>query len=700
MNPPLPLTIAVLAKQVPRNEEIKLQSDGRLQRDGVEMEMDAYSRRAVAKGIELARSSGGRCVVFSMGPPSAIDVLRESIAVGADRGFLLSDPALRGSDTLATARALVSAMRLVGPFDLILLGRSSVDAETAQLGPEIAQMLGLPFASAVKSMELKDEKVYVNCEVDYGHLDVVMDIPCVLGVAERLCSPAKAERTTWDAVPSERIEIITADLLGEGPWGEEGSPTRVTVTVPLSIQRECTILHGPPDEQVTRAIETIAKWNLSSSNNSEDKSGSSSRSRERARLASSNNSGIWKESSRSPQTNLRSFLLASGEELGKGASNASRPIAIIFEPDRPQLGEELLALAAFLSASVTQPNIKAILPYPSNFSLPRYDRSYEVESRETLQASSQDPYIHYKVQLDGEERERWTTKLGVRSPATLDLINELAIFEGSDLPVDLVAPVSKWITDNHPWLMLAPSTSWGREITGRLAAELRIGLIADAVGLDLYDGEGLIAWKPALGGLVKVGIVSASPIQVVTVRPGSTGISSKSSVDREWVSDQDDRVHSELDIRVERVVSQGKTAILQRTHEDDPELLHQARFVVGIGQGVEPDGYEEIRAFAESIGASLAATRKVTDKGLLPRSRQVGITGTSILAKLYLAIGISGKPSHLAGCSGVDHIIAINSDPNADVFKVADLGLVGDWRHIVPKLRETLPRALSQWRTT
>src|SRR3984885_15694609 len=105
-------------------------NDGRLVREGIELEMNAYCRRAVSKGVEWARESGGSCTVFTLGPPSAEDVLREAIAWGADGGVHLCDPAFSGSDTLATARSLAAALVREGPCDLILVGRHSRGGDT------------------------------------------------------------------------------------------------------------------------------------------------------------------------------------------------------------------------------------------------------------------------------------------------------------------------------------------------------------------------------------------------------------------------------------------------------------------------------------------------------------------------------------------------------------------------------------------
>ena len=117
------------------------------------LEMNPYCRRAVAEGVTLARETGGTCTVVTLGPPSAEDVLREAVAWGADDGLHACDPAFAGSDTLATARALAAVLRAAGPFDLVLLGRNSIDGETGQVGPELAELLDLPFASGVRRLQ-------------------------------------------------------------------------------------------------------------------------------------------------------------------------------------------------------------------------------------------------------------------------------------------------------------------------------------------------------------------------------------------------------------------------------------------------------------------------------------------------------------------------------------------------------------------
>ena len=148
------MRIAVLVKQIPTPESLVLR-DGRLVRDGVDLEVNAYCRRANSKAVELA-GSDGEVVVFTMGPPAAAGALREMIACGASRAVHLCDPAFAGSDTLATARALAAAISTEGPFDLVLCGLNSLDADTGQVGPEVAELLGLPFVAGAASTHRRE----------------------------------------------------------------------------------------------------------------------------------------------------------------------------------------------------------------------------------------------------------------------------------------------------------------------------------------------------------------------------------------------------------------------------------------------------------------------------------------------------------------------------------------------------------------
>ncbi|HXW34583.1 MAG TPA: electron transfer flavoprotein subunit beta/FixA family protein, partial [Acidimicrobiales bacterium] len=254
------MRIAVLVKQVPRAESMELLPSGRIQRDGVELEMNAYCRRAVSKGVELARDSGGSCTVFTLGPPSAEDVLREAVGWGADEGVLLSDPQFAGSDTLATARALAAALDKEGPWDLVLVGRNSIDADTGQVGPELAELLGLPFAAGVRELAIQKGVAEVRCELDDGWRRLSVSLPAVLSTAERLTEPCKVAPEDRVLVQEDKISRLAAVDLGFGPWGQAGSPTTVGRVRVMDVDRRRVVLSGPVADQVSCAVDLLWEW--------------------------------------------------------------------------------------------------------------------------------------------------------------------------------------------------------------------------------------------------------------------------------------------------------------------------------------------------------------------------------------------------------------------------------------------------------
>ncbi|MEZ5169303.1 MAG: FAD-binding protein [Acidimicrobiia bacterium] len=256
------LRIAALVKQIPTFEDMELDADGRLRREGLELEMNPYCRRAVSKACELAAETNGEVVVVTLGPPSAEDALREAIAWGQDRdtqirGVLVSDPAFAGSDTLATARALAATIEREGPFDLVLAGRNSVDADTGQVGPEVAEMLGLPFLTGVKALELDGRLLRARCEHDDSSVTARVELPAVCSVAERLCDPCKVDPPGRVAVDPAAISRLAAGDLGDGPWGDAASPTRVGDIRVLEVAREQRRLSGPVVNQVDQAVAAL-----------------------------------------------------------------------------------------------------------------------------------------------------------------------------------------------------------------------------------------------------------------------------------------------------------------------------------------------------------------------------------------------------------------------------------------------------------
>ncbi len=248
---------------------------------------------------------------------------------------------------------------------------------------------------------------------------------------------------------------------------------------------------------------------------------------------------------------------------------------------------------------------------------------------------------------------------------------------------DVADAVVAYARENSPWAVLAPSTAFGREVAGRVAAATGSGLIGDAVSLSVRDGA-LVAAKPAFAGALVADISCTSPVQMVTVRPGvlPATLPARPACPA--------RPARPARLVTRRAGRRGRVRVLDERRDDDVETLARAPVVIGVGQGVAPEEYEQLSPLAALLGAELAATRKVTDKGWAPRARQVGVTGRSLAPRLYVAIGLSGKFNHIVGVRAAGTILAVNHDPTAPVFEHCDVGIVGDWHQVVPLLADAL----------
>jgi electron transfer flavoprotein alpha subunit len=262
------------------------------------------------------------------------------------------------------------------------------------------------------------------------------------------------------------------------------------------------------------------------------------------------------------------------------------------------------------------------------------------------------------------------------APAGTDAV---IVLNGSHVPEDVADAVTSFVREASPWALLAPSTAFGREVAARVAAATGSGLVGDAVSLHVRD-DTLVAGKPAFAGALVADITCRTPTQMVTVRPGVLPA----------VGDAPDRTESAAPPATRDVGTRGRLRILGERRNDDVETLARAQVVIGVGTGVSPDEYETLSPLAAVLGAELAATRKVTDKGWAPRARQVGITGRSIAPRLYVALGLSGKFNHMVGVRAAGTILAVNADRSAPVFEHCDVGIVGDWHEVVPKLSQAL----------
>ncbi|MGD0673109.1 MAG: FAD-binding protein [Candidatus Binatus sp.] len=261
------LKIAVCIKQIPLVEEANFDAATRtIKRDGPNV-ISAFDLRAISLAVELKNRHGAETIVVTMGPPQARDALVDALAMGMDRAVHLEDRAFAGADTLATARALALWLAR-GNFDLILLGKYSLDAETGQVGPEIAQLIGAAQITGARKLEIDGRTIRAERESDEGFEEIEAAMPAVITCAERIAPPVKLKPGASEQAKTRPIQSVRAAELGADPqeFGLAGSPTWVgDVRAVATPKTECKFIDSTDAEraaaEVISALGTIGALN-------------------------------------------------------------------------------------------------------------------------------------------------------------------------------------------------------------------------------------------------------------------------------------------------------------------------------------------------------------------------------------------------------------------------------------------------------
>ena len=236
------------------------------------------------------------------------------------------------------------------------------------------------------------------------------------------------------------------------------------------------------------------------------------------------------------------------------------------------------------------------------------------------------------------------------------------------------------IKEHRPEIVLAGATAIGRSFIPGVATSVDAGLTADCTGLDIREEDGaLMQTRPAFGGNIMATIVCpSSRPQMATVRP---------KVMRELEFDGG-RNGEIIDVVPAAQQLQSRVRVLESVVAQGAKVnIQEADILISGGRGLDtPKGFELLQQLAEVLGAKVSASRAAVDAGWIPYPHQVGQTGKTVAPKLYIACGISGAVQHVAGMQSSETIVAINRDPHAAIFNVADFGIVGDLYEIVPKL--------------
>ena len=225
------MNIFVCIKQVPSTNKVQVdEKTGVLKRDGVRSKMNPYDLYALETALRLKEQHGGTVTVGTMGPPQAQAVIREAYMMGADDGYVFSDRRLGGADVLATSYTLSQAIRSVGDFDLILCGRQTTDGDTAQVGPAIAEHMGIPHAAWVSKVECDETGVNAEQQLQDVIATVHIPFPCLLTVEKDIYQPRLPSLKKARDIKDKPIHVQGLDtFLDKDPehYGLSGSPTQV-----------------------------------------------------------------------------------------------------------------------------------------------------------------------------------------------------------------------------------------------------------------------------------------------------------------------------------------------------------------------------------------------------------------------------------------------------------------------------------------
>ncbi|MEW6032695.1 MAG: electron transfer flavoprotein subunit beta/FixA family protein [Bacillota bacterium] len=248
------MRIVVSIKQVPETTEVKIDpAKNSVDTEGLTRIINPYDTYALEEAVRIKEASGATVAVISVGPEKVDESLREALAMGADEGFHLSDPAFEGSDPLATAYILARGIEKLGPYDLVICGRQAMDGASGQVGPSLAEELGLPCVTFVRKIEeLKEGYIRVQRMTDDGYEVVEGPLPMVITVVKEINEPRLASLKGLMKAKRVTIPVWNASDLGLDParYGPAGSPTSVARLSPPPPRTGGEMIEGTPEEQV------------------------------------------------------------------------------------------------------------------------------------------------------------------------------------------------------------------------------------------------------------------------------------------------------------------------------------------------------------------------------------------------------------------------------------------------------------------
>lgn len=256
------MNIVVCIKQVPGSNNVEVDPvTGVLKRSGVQNKMNPYDLYGIETALTLVEKYGGKVECITMGPPQAKTVIAEAVCMGAECGTVLSDRKFAGADVLATAYTISQGIRKIGEFDIIVCGKQTTDGDTAQVGAEVAEYLGIPNVSNVLSIdEVKNGKVYLTVSLDDRIVKEEISMPCLISVDGDINTPRLPSYKVKQTLSEDVVKMLTfADFEDQNPdhYGLSGSATQVERIFPPEKNTEKQSFSGSEEEQAEQLFKLI-----------------------------------------------------------------------------------------------------------------------------------------------------------------------------------------------------------------------------------------------------------------------------------------------------------------------------------------------------------------------------------------------------------------------------------------------------------
>jgi electron transfer flavoprotein alpha subunit len=688
----------VLVKQVPDITQITDNAfdaeTGTLIRTRLESVINELDTQALAVADRMNQLSPehGKIIALTMGPPMAAEVLRYSLARCADNAVLLTDKALGGADTCATANPLAFAIRkivkdILGGKDdyYIVTGMQSVDGDTAQVPGQIAEELDVPCIAYVTDFKYEQDRFEFSRIISGGNQWVASrSVPAVITVA-KYEYPLFA--TFADTRKANRFELIQwgTDDIKAVHTGINGSKTRVIkVFPPPKTTRKCKAITGAK-ELAEIIADCLGKPQEKSEKTAAEANGY---------VLPAERKSVFDRSFEETHKENEDYKILVGIIEKLGIKNLSEITDDTKERIISRAGEHFHknALDDMLEGfKITEPSYQGEVWVVGEHNGGKiHPAAFELIGKARGLAESLKTNVG--AVIAGNNTEAFHKEL-ISAGADAVYTIEHPLLETFD-PKAYRKAICETIGRYWPQIVLFAATSTGRMLAPMIAYRLGCGLTADCTGLDIKDSSRkrhigiLMQTRPALGGNVMATICTKdSKSQMATARPGVMKRLTPDTTRKGKIIKQE--VHlSEADLSLNIIKTEKATG---KVHLD-------ADIVVSGGKGMQSrDNYEKLlgkltTVIAERFKTTVerGASRAAVEQGFISRIHQVGQTGTSISPKIYIALGISGAIQHLIGVANSETIIAINSDPTAPILKHCDYYITGTVEKIVPELAEAL----------